>query len=204
MLRKQKKNAAGECPVHLIVYFDGARLTCATGEKSKPLDWNADRQQFRRSYPLADEANGLLELMKINVLRWWRGARAAGVMPTVVGLRNLLRPASVPEAAVVEPESVSVWYDEYRLSMKARGYAFETLRHHLVTRNWMVGFEQWAGVLLDPTTYSLELHDRLMVYLREVRKLAVSSVATVLKDLKSFLCWLRDERGVVLGLGCGK
>jgi integrase len=64
----------------------------------------------------------------------------------------------------------------------------------------MVGFEMWAGVLLDPTTYNLELHDRLMVYLREVRKLALSSVATALKDLKSFLRWLRDERGVTLGL----
>ena len=43
VLRKQKKNAAGECPVHLIVYFDGARLTCATGEKCKLTDWNPDR-----------------------------------------------------------------------------------------------------------------------------------------------------------------
>ena len=64
----------------------------------------------------------------------------------------------------------------------------------------MVGFEQWAGVLLDPTAYNLVLHDRLMVYLREVRRLAPGSVATALKDLKAFLRWLRDERGVVLGL----
>lgn len=71
--------------------------------------------------------------------------------------------------------------------MLARGYAKETLRHHLVTRNWMVGFEKWAGVLLDPTTYNLELHDRLMVYLREERKLGPNSVATALKDLKAFL-----------------
>ena len=57
VLRKQKKNATGECPVHLIIYFDGARLTCATGEKCKPADWNVDRQQFRRSYLLAEDTN---------------------------------------------------------------------------------------------------------------------------------------------------
>jgi integrase/recombinase XerD len=200
VLRKQKKNTAGECPVHLIVYFDGARLTCATGEKCKPTDWNTDRQQFRRSFPLAEDANRLLARLVADVLSWWRALRAVGDAPTLAGLRLVVRPARTPEPAVPVRESVSVWYDDYRKSMVARGYARETLRHHLVTRNWMVGFEAWAGVLLDPTTYSLELHDRLMVYLRTVRKLAASSVATALKDLKAFLCWLRDERGVVLGL----
>lgn len=204
VLRKQKKNAAGECPVHLIVYFDGARLTCATGEKCKPADWNADRQQFRRSYPLAEEANQLLARLVAEVLSWWRTLRAAGNAPTLAGLRLVVRPARTPEVAVIERESVSVWYDEYRLSMKARGYALETLRHNLVTRNWMVGFEQWSGQLLDPITYNLELHDRLLVYLRDTRKLAPNSVATAIKDLKTFLRWLRDERGVSVGLDIKK
>ena len=204
VLRKQKKNAAGECPVHLIVYFDGARLTCATGEKCKSADWNVDRQQFRRSYPLAEEANQLLARLVAEVLSWWRTLRAAGDAPSLAGLRAVVRPARTPEAAVLQRESVSVWYDEYRRSMKARGYAFETLRHNLVTRNWMVGFEQWSGQLLDPITYNLELHDRLLVYLRETRKLAPNSVATAIKDLKTFLRWLRDERGVAVGLDIKK
>ena len=57
VLRKQKKNAAGECPVQLIVYFEESRLGCSTGEKCKPADWNADRQQSQKSYLLAEEAN---------------------------------------------------------------------------------------------------------------------------------------------------
>ena len=204
VLRKQKKNAAGECPVHLIVYFDGARLTCATGEKCKPADWNVDRQQFRRSYPLAEDANRLLARLAADVLGWWRTLRAAGDAPTLAGLRAVIRPARTPGVAVLQRESVSEWYDEYRRSMKARGYAYETLRHNLVTRNWMVGFEEWSGQLLDPTTYSMELHDRLMVYLRDERRLAPNSVATAIKDLKTFLRWLRDERGVAVVLDIKK
>jgi len=204
VLRNDKKDKDGRCPVHLVVYFDGARLKCATGEKCKPADWNADRQQFRRSFPLAEDANRLLARLTADVLAWWRALRATGDAPTLAGLRVVVRPARTPEVAVVELQSVSVWYDEYRHSMKARGYAFETLRHHLVTRNWMLGFEKWAGVLLDPTTYTLELHDRLMVYLREQRRLAPNSVATAVKDLKSFLRWLRDERNVTLGLDVRK
>ena len=52
--------------------------------------------------------------------------------------------------------------------------------------------------MLDPTTYDLEQHDRLLVYLWEVRKLAPNTVYTAIKDLKSFLRWLRDERGVLV------
>lgn len=200
VLRSDKKDKAGRCPVHLVVYFDGARLKCATGEKCKPTDWNADRQKFRTSCPLAEEANQLLARLGTDTLTWWRKLRATGDAPTLAGLREVLRPAPAPEAAVPERESVTVWYDEYRRSMKARGYARETLRHHLVTRNWMAGYERWSGSLLDPTTYTLELHDGLLVYLREVRNLGPNSVATAMKDLKSFLRWLRDERNVVLGL----
>jgi integrase/recombinase XerD len=204
ILRTDKKDKTGRCPVHLVVYFDGARLKCSTSEKCKPADWNADRQQFRRSYPLAEEANQLLARLTADVLSWWRALRAAGEAPTLAGLRAVLRPAPAPEVPVVEQESVTVWYDEYRVSMKARGYAFETLRHNLVTRNWMAGFEKWSGQLLDPTTYSMELHDRVMLYLREERRLAPNSVATAIKDLKTFLRWLRDERGVAVGLDISK
>jgi len=204
ILRKDLADRAGRCPLHLVVYFDGARLKCGTGEKCKPADWNADKQKFRAAHPLAEEANLMLKRLVADVLAWWRKLRTAGDAPTLAGLRAVLRPAPAVVVPVYRPESVSVWYDEYRRSMKARGYAFETLRHHLVTRNWMLGFEKWAGVLLDPTTYTLELHDRLMVYLREQRRLAPNSVATAVKDLKSFLRWLRDERDVTLGLDVRK
>ncbi|MDO7848714.1 site-specific integrase [Hymenobacter sp. M29] len=204
VLRAQKMDAAGRCPVYLMAYFDGLRLVHSTGEKCKPADWNADRQKFRASYPLAEEANMLLTRLTAEALAWWRKLRAAGETPTLEGLKAALRPAPAPEVAVVKQESVTVWYDEYRRSMKARGYAFETLRHNLVTRNWMACFEKWAGVLLDPTTYNMALHDRLMVYLREERKLAPNSVATAIKDLKTFLRWLQDERGVAVGIEISK
>ena len=70
ILRTDKKDSAGRCPVHLVVYFDGARLKCATGEKCKPADWNADRQKFRASYPLVEEANLLLARLATDTLAW--------------------------------------------------------------------------------------------------------------------------------------
>ena len=54
--------------MHLVVYCDGARLKCATGEKYKPGNWNPDRQKFRASYPLAEDANLLLARLAADTL----------------------------------------------------------------------------------------------------------------------------------------
>lgn len=45
VLRNEKKDSLGRCPVQLVVFYDGPRLRYATGMKCKPGDWNADRQQ---------------------------------------------------------------------------------------------------------------------------------------------------------------
>ncbi|OGX89836.1 tyrosine-type recombinase/integrase, partial [Hymenobacter coccineus] len=97
------------------------------------------------------------------------------------------RPAAVP---------VAVAYEQYREALRARGYARETLRQHVVARNLFTGFEAHSGAVLNPATYSLETHDGLLLYLRTVRKLAPNTIYTAVKDLKSFLRFLRDERGV--------
>ena len=38
ILRKDKKDSAGRCPVHFIAYFNSLRLKYATGEKCKPTE----------------------------------------------------------------------------------------------------------------------------------------------------------------------
>ena len=130
VLRADKKDKAGRCPVHLVVYFDGARLKCATGEKCRPADWNADKQKFRASYLLAEEANILLARLAADTLAWWRKLRAVGEAPTLAGLRAVLRPTPAPEAVVVDQQSVEVRYEEYRQSMRARLLAGDVTTAH--------------------------------------------------------------------------
>jgi integrase/recombinase XerD len=202
VLRTDKQDKAGQCPVYLIVYFDGARLKCATGEKCKPADWNTDRQQFRRSYPLAEEANQLLARMAADVLSWWRGVRADGQVPTVAGLRAALRPAVV--AAPAAPLAVVEEMRAFREVQRARGIMRETLKHYLVTCNWLRDFEAWACLRLLVSTYDLALHDTLMAYLRDVRGLAPNTRYTAGKDLCRLFRYLREERGQVLAVEPGK
>lgn len=84
ILRTDLMNKAGRCPVQLVAYSDGLRLKCATGEKCKPSEWNANRQRFRGTFTGAEEANDFLELRAKQVSEWWRKERAADRTPTGV------------------------------------------------------------------------------------------------------------------------
>ncbi|NVO29664.1 site-specific integrase [Hymenobacter lapidiphilus] len=197
-LRRQKQNKAGECPVYLMVYFDGARLACSTGEKCRPADWNEDRQQFRRSYPLFEDANALLARMATDVLTWWRAVRAAGDVPTVAGLKAALRPA---EAAPAPAELLVVEeIMKFRELMRGRGLMWNTLRHYLVVGNWLRDYQTLLGRPLTVAGYDLATHDSFLAYLRTVRGLAPNSLYTVGKDLRRLFGYLREERGCTLAV----
>ncbi|WP_345073931.1 tyrosine-type recombinase/integrase [Hymenobacter fastidiosus] len=196
VLRTDKKDGAGRCPVHLIAYFDGLRLKCATGEKCKPSEWNEGRQRFRGSFTGAEKANNFLELRAALVSEWWRTVRAAGGTPTMAGLKAALQP--VVEAVVVVPvrRSITVLNDEHREALRARGYANHTLRQRKMLCSWLGNYERDRGELLDPTTYDLATHDRVLHYLRFDRNLAQNTVASFVRGLKVFLRWCREERGM--------
>ncbi len=199
VLRQQKKNAAGLCPVYLYVYLDGARLACATGEKCKPADWNAERQQFRRSFFGYDDANQYLTLRVQQVNDWWRAVRATGEVPTVAGLKAALKPAAPAESdAEPEPERhrLTVLNDEHQQTLRARGYARHTLRQRKMMGSWLAAFEAARGEVLDPTTYDLATHDRVLAFLRYDRNLAQNTVASAVRGLKVLLRWCREERGL--------
>ncbi len=196
VLRTDLMNKAGRCPVQLVAYFDGLRLKCATGEKCKPSEWNANRQRFRGSFTGADEANDFLELRAKQVSEWWRKERAADRTPTMAGLKSALRPVAAPVAEVVQKQSISVLNDEHREALRARGYANHTLRQRKMLGSWLASFEQDRGELLDPTTYDLATHDRLLSYLRFERNLAQNTVASAVRGLKVLLRWCREERAM--------
>ncbi|MCA8831942.1 site-specific integrase [Hymenobacter pini] len=200
ILRKDKQDSAGRCPVHLIAYFNGVRLKYATGEKCKPAEWNADKQKFRSAYPLAEEANLYLARLTTDALAWWRKLRASGETPTVEGLKAALRPAVEPAEQEEKPQSVMGIFDEHWQSLQARGYVHHTLRQRKMLGSWLSAYEQDRGELLNPCTYDLATHDRVLGYLRFQRNLAQNTVASFVRGLKVFLRWCREERGLAVGV----
>ncbi|WP_044017686.1 tyrosine-type recombinase/integrase [Hymenobacter sp. APR13] len=183
--------------VYLLARTGGQRLRLSTGEKCLPSQWDDKRQQFRRSYPGYQEANELLASMAARLVEAHRRQRAAGSTPTPATLKEALNPAPAP--VVLEQRLIELM-TEFREILRGRGYMRDTLRHYLVSRNWLRDFEAYRGRKLLVESYSLADHDALLHYLTIQRKLAPNSVYTLVKNLKALLRHLRDERGYTLGL----
>lgn len=98
--------------MHLVVHFAGARLKCATEERCRPAEWNADKQKFRASYPLAEEANNLLARLVVDVLTWWRKLRVRDYSKQTLRqrlvVRNWLRDSERDKAAPLHPTTYDV------------------------------------------------------------------------------------------------
>lgn len=198
ILRSDKKNSAGRCPVLLIAYFGGLRLRFATGEMCKPAEWNKERQRFRSTYPMVETANLYLTRLSTDALAWWRQLRVTGEAPTVEGLKAALRPAEVPIVAEEKPLSVMAVFEQHWQSLQSRGYAHHTLRQRKMLGSWLSSYEQDKGELLNPATYDLATHDRVLSYLRFDRNLAQNTVASFVRGLKVFLRWCREERDMTV------
>ena len=195
--RTQNTDAAGRSVVYLVAHFNQQRLRLSTNEKCLPAQWDEKRQQFRRSYPGFQEANELLAALSARVVEAHRRQRAEGLTPTPQRLKEALNPAPAP---VVLEQSLVLLMGEFRDVLRGRGYMRDTLRHYLVSHNWLRDFEAHRKRKLLAGAYSLEDHDALLHYLTLVRKLAPNSVYTLVKNLKALLNHLRDERGYPLSI----
>lgn len=65
-LMKNRPNRRGECPILLVVRFNG-RADRATGVSVKPSQWDAVRERVRASHPDAAKLNALLETYRSNL-----------------------------------------------------------------------------------------------------------------------------------------
>ncbi|UOQ51760.1 site-specific integrase [Hymenobacter cellulosivorans] len=195
--RTENTDAAGCSVVYLIAHFNQQRLRMSTNEKCLPSQWDAKRQQFRRSYPGFQEANELLASLSARVVEAHRKQRAEGLTPTPTSLKAALGPAPMP---VVLEQNVVLLMNEFRAVLRGRGYMRETLRHYLVSNNWLRDFAEHRGRKLQAEAYTLQDHDALLHYLTLTRKLAPNSVYTLVKNLKALLKDLRDERGYKLSV----
>ena len=199
--RTDRPDAAGRCTIHLRAYFDGQRLRLVTREKCLASEWQTDKQKFRRSKPGFQEANEYLDSLAARVQAAYRQLRTSGIEPTPEDLKAALAPAAPvekPKAAPVLP--LIELFDEYRLALAARGRRASTLKGVKTTRNLMEQFEGKLKRKLTLAAYDVAMHDRLLGFLRNEKKLAQNSIWKVVKHIKALLAYLGEDRGLTLAL----
>jgi integrase/recombinase XerD len=195
--RTDRPDAAGRCTIHLRAYFDNQRLRFATRERCLATEWHAERNQFRRSFAGAQEANEYLQSLCDRLHAHYRQLRAAGVVITPEVLKAVLAPPVVAPP-VVEAEVPVVWltdlYVDYQAALLARGNLAQSLESVASTLVHLKGLEKSLKKRLQLGDYDLATHDKFLAYLRGTRKLAQNTVCKTVKHVKAFLRYVREDR----------
>ncbi|MBC8084527.1 MAG: tyrosine-type recombinase/integrase [Hymenobacter sp.] len=195
--RTDRPDSTGRCTIHLRAYFDNQRLRFATRERCLAAEWHAERNQFRRTFPGAQEANEYLQSLCDRLHAHYRQLRAAGAVITPEVLKAVLAPPVVA-APVVIAEVPVFWltdlYADYQAALLARGNLAQSLVSVASTLTHLKGLEKSLKRRLQIGDYDLATHDKFLAYLRGTRKLAQNTVCKTVKHVKAFLRYVREDR----------
>ena len=200
--RADRPDASGRAVIRMLAYFDGQRLFVATAERCLASEWNEEKGCFRRSFTDIDNAEQRLKALRARVETAYSNLLTAGTKPTLALMRAALAPA--PTVLVAPAPSLVELLDEYRRVLVGRGFRYNTLKAYGTTRNAVA---EWVSTLPGTITtaeYDAAAHDELLSWLRSERGNSQNTIAGVVKQLKPFLAWARDDRGQALAINPAK
>ncbi|QKG55204.1 tyrosine-type recombinase/integrase [Hymenobacter sp. BRD128] len=199
--RSDRPDTQGRCVIHLRATFDGQRLRLATGERCIAADWNDKQSWFRKSFADLDNATLRLKALRNKLEDAYSDLRAQGVLPTVAALKAAMATANAPVAPA--PGLVEL-LDEYLGVLVARGFRANTVKGYKTTRNAVT---EWVATVPGGMTaagYDATAHDSLLGWLRAEKEHGQNTIAGIVKHLKPFLAWARDDRKQTLSVDPAK
>ena len=115
-LMKNRPNRRGECPVLLVVRFNG-RADRATGVSVKPSQWDDVRERVRASHPDAAKLNALLETYRSNLTSASATMIASGDIITPQRLVTFMTNAPKLPAAMTVGDAYAFYTDSHELGV---------------------------------------------------------------------------------------
>ena len=127
----------------------------------------------------------------------YRELRTEGVVVIPVLLKEALAP-KVAAADLPPAPLLTELFGAYIEVLRARGFRFHTLKGYKTAHNTLIEFADTLPGRLTTADYDSGMHDGLLGHLRDVRGSAQNTVADVVKQLKPFLAWARNDRDQTL------
>ncbi len=177
-------------------HVNNHRLFCGTGINVRPADWDAIRQQVRRTDPNYAQINARLRELQA----WFEREVAALVDPTLADIERLRRTMSRKGEAVEvsnDNAELTFWsgYEQF-VHAKATDRGERTIAKYRTLEKILHEFERSFGRLTyESVTH--DFYDAFKHFLIEGRKLTNNTVGKYVSTLKTYLAWA-DERGVAV------
>ena len=145
----------------------------------------------------------MLDALDEKVVKAHRDLRTVGVVVTSALLKDALAP-KVAAADLPPAPLLTDLFGAYIEVLRARGFRFHILKGYKTVYNTLLEFEETLPGRLTTADFDSGMHDGLLGHLRDVRGSAQNTVAGVVKQLKPFLAWARDDRGQALAVDPAK
>ena len=119
----------------------------------------------------------------------------------------VLKEALAPKVAAADLPPAPLLTDlfgTYIEVLRAQSFRFHTLKGYKTAHSTLLEFAATLPGRLTTADYDAGMYNGLLGHLRGVRGSAQNTVAGVVKQLKSFLAWARDDRGQTLAMDPAK
>ncbi len=191
----EKTDRSGKAPVFLYFYYKNYQFKYFTGEKCEPRHWDADKGKFRRSLPGYQDAQTFLETLAEKTVKAYRDYMQKGIVPTPAMLKSELLPES-PQTTAPKKNFLEL-LEEFVLLLKQRGYKPNTLKKYNSTLNHFREYHKEREPV-DIEAYTLQVHNSFLVFLSEGYDFHPNTIASMVKNLKVFFKFCREEKGITL------
>ena len=193
-------NATSATPIFLTVFYNKQRVKLSTNESIEPKYWNEEtkRPRVTKQFPTHPEFKTRLdnlENMVNNILRTYQNDNA-GKLPTPETLKDLWTNINAPKKPTAKPLTFFEYLDKFindaptRIVEKSgKPFTYNTIKGYTSLKNSLIEFTQKYRKYkkLDFQHFDLDFYLDFQKFLNEDKKLAVNTIGSRIKNLKSVL-----------------
>lgn len=186
LIDKADKN--GLCPLFVRSKLSGVEFKYFTGEKCLPKDWDAEKQQVKRSCSTYRNINECLNKIQMDISHYLHHCKISNITPTVDSIKNALSPKSI-ETKKTNTDMFFEYYALFLQHLTKKGAKEASIKHYAITRNHL---KKW-GRELSVNNYTDAVHAEYLDYLRGLRDYHPNHLDNQGRNLKTFFFWGRDN-----------
>lgn len=179
----KRPGKSGESLIVLSFSYHNRRLILSTGERIHPDKWNKRSEEMKRSFTGSMEFNQLLRKFRERVEKTYLVLSESGRIPEPEEIRDLINEERKPKTDIQKLIPAFEEFIREHRSIKQPN----TLRTYGTTLNHLKEFQTYTGRTLKFSSVDETLYIRFTSYLQDVHKLALNSIGTAIKNLKTFL-----------------
>lgn len=174
-LQKNRPNRRGECPILLVVRFNG-RADRATGVCVKPSQWDSAKERVRASHPDAAKLNALLEAYRSNLTSASAAMIASGEVITPRRLVTFMTDAPKLPASMRVSDAYAFYVESHELGVATREAYRESLskfiscsRDVLIADVTVKFCGEWVSSMINTGIAGSSIHQYYRCFLAAMR-----------------------------------